>query len=196
MSPTWSHICVDMQRMFAEDTPWHVPWMSKIVPAIAEVVERHPQKTIFTRFVPPMRAGQAAGMWKTYYEKWWMMTGEHLSAELVDLLPQFGALTPPARVFDKRTYSPWLSGLLHQRLSNEGVDTVVLTGGETDVCVLATALGAIDRGYRVILLKDAVCSGLDDTHDACLELLNERFSAQVSVLTTEAFLRGSQELPA
>lgn len=196
MSGPWSHICVDMQRMFAEDTPWHVAWMSNTVPAISEVVHRHPEKTIFTRFMPPLRASQAAGMWKAYYEKWWMMTREHLSGELVDLLPQFRALVPPARVFDKSTYSPWLSGLLHQRLSNDGIETIVLTGGETDVCVLATALGAIDRGYRVILLKDAVCSGLDDTHDASLELLNERFSAQVSVLTTEAFLRGGVELAA
>jgi len=23
----WIHLCIDMQRMSAEDTPWHVPWM-------------------------------------------------------------------------------------------------------------------------------------------------------------------------
>jgi hypothetical protein len=28
----WRHICVDMQRMFAEDTPWHVPWMKEVSP--------------------------------------------------------------------------------------------------------------------------------------------------------------------
>ena len=60
--------------------------------------------------------------------------------------------------------------------------------GETDVCVLAAALGAIDFGYRVILLKDAVCSGADDTHDASLELLGDRFSVQLEISSTEDFL--------
>ena len=33
----WRHICVDAQRMFAEGTPWHVPWMSAVAPAVVEV---------------------------------------------------------------------------------------------------------------------------------------------------------------
>jgi hypothetical protein len=28
----WRHICVDVQRMFAEETPWHVPWMARVIP--------------------------------------------------------------------------------------------------------------------------------------------------------------------
>jgi nicotinamidase-related amidase len=43
------------------------------------------------------------------------------------------------------------------------------------VCVLAAAIGAIDFGYSVILMKDAVCSGADETRDASLELLGDRF---------------------
>jgi hypothetical protein len=31
-------------------------------------------------------------------------------------------------------------------------NTLVITGGETDVCVMATMLGAIDWGFRVILV--------------------------------------------
>ena len=26
----WIHICVDMQRMFNEETPWQVDWMATI----------------------------------------------------------------------------------------------------------------------------------------------------------------------
>jgi nicotinamidase-related amidase len=90
--------------------------------------------------------------------------------------------------FDKTTYSPWIGGELHRILSSEGVETVVLSGGETDVCVLAAALGAIDLGYRVVVLRDAVCSSADDTHNASLELLGDRFSVQLELVTTEAFL--------
>lgn len=36
----WRHLCVDMQRMFAEDTPWHVSWMERVSPQIEEVAGR------------------------------------------------------------------------------------------------------------------------------------------------------------
>jgi nicotinamidase-related amidase len=49
-------------------------------------------------------------------------------------------------------------------------------------------LGGIDLGYRVILLSDAVCSGADETHDASMKLLGDRFSVQLEVMTTDEFL--------
>ncbi|NHT78775.1 cysteine hydrolase [Rhizobiaceae bacterium CRRU44] len=184
----WIHLCIDMQRMFAEDTPWHVPWMRDVSPQVQEIALRHPQRTVFTRFVPPQRAEAMPGMWRSYYEKWDTMTMDQLGPDMVDLVPSLNVLVPPARIFDKMTYSPWTTGKLHHVLAGEGVKTLAISGGETDVCVLAAALGAIDLGYRVILLKDAVCSGADDTHDASLELLGDRFSVQLEILSTEDFL--------
>ncbi|CZT37163.1 cysteine hydrolase family protein [Rhizobium sp. 9140] len=184
----WIHLCIDMQRMFAEDTPWHVPWMRDVSPQVQEIARRHPQRTVFTRFVPPRRAEDMPGMWRSYYEKWDTMTVDKLGPDMIDLVPSLTALVPPARVFDKMTYSPWTTGQLHHVLAGEGVETLAISGGETDVCVLAAALGAIDLGYRVILLKDAVCSGADDTHDASLELLGDRFSVQLEIVLTEDFL--------
>ena len=68
------------------------------------------------------------------------------------------------------------------------VETLVITGSENDVCVLATALGAIDLGYRAIILTDAVCSGAAETSDASLKLLETRFTAQMDAMSTETFL--------
>ena len=184
----WRHICVDMQRMFAEDTPWHVPWMNTVLPQVGEVVDRFAERTIFTRFMPPARADDSPGMWRDYYRKWWMMTGEHMPREMADVMPALKTYVPPARCFDKTAYSPWLDGRLHAILTGEEVKTLIVSGGETDVCVLATVLGAIDLGYQTILLKDAVCSGADETHDASLDLLSSRFSVQLEVMETEAFL--------
>ncbi len=184
----WIHLCIDMQRMFAEGTPWHVPWMREVSPQIQEIAQRHPQRTVFTRFVPPKRAEDMHGMWRSYYEKWDTMTLDRLGPDMIDLVPSLKALVPPARIFDKMTYSPWTTGELHRVLAGEGVQTLAVSGGETDVCVLAAALGAIDLGYHVILLKDAVCSGADDTHDASLELLGDRFSVQLEIASTEDFL--------
>jgi nicotinamidase-related amidase len=125
---------------------------------------------------------------EAYYEKWDSMTLEHIDRRLVEIVPELGRFTPPARTFDKATYSPWMDGRLHRLLQHEGVNILAFTGGETDVCGLATVLGAVDLGYRVLLLRDAVCSGADETHDASLKLLGHRFSVQVQVLLTDEFL--------
>lgn len=184
----WRHVCIDMQRMFSEDTPWRVPWMDKVMPQVLELSQQHAKRTIFTRFIPPQYPEEMPGAWKDYYRKWQMMTAEYLPAELLGLSAKLAHLSPPARVFDKRTYSPWFDGRLHSALQRDEVTSLVITGGETDVCVLAAVLGAIDLGYKVVILNDAVCSGADETHDASLKLLSDRFSVQLHLMSTEAFL--------
>lgn len=184
----WRHICVDAQRMFAEDTPWYVPWMARVLPRLEDFAQCHADRTIFTRFIPPERADNAVGGWKNYYRKWWMMTGDHLPPEMLGLVPSLQALVPPAAIFDKMAYSPWIDGRLATHLRQASVETVVITGGETDVCVLATVLGAIDLGFQVIVLSDAVCSGADETHDAAVDLLGDRFSVQLDLMKTDEFL--------
>jgi nicotinamidase-related amidase len=184
----WRHICVDMQRMFAEDTPWHVPWMKSVSPQVIELSSRYPEKTIFTRFLTPRDPSEAEGKWKAYYEKWDVMTQTKMPQAMLEVVPELARFHPPAKVFDKTTYSPWVNGFLNAHLRREAVETLVVSGGETDVCVLATALGGIDLGYGVVVLRDAVCSGADETHDASLTVLGDRFSVQLDLIATEEFL--------
>src|SRR3954449_12760300 len=77
---------------------------------------------------------------------------------------------------------------LHLQLRNVGIDTVIITGGETDVCVLSTMLGAIDWGFRVILVTDALCSSADETHDAMMNVYTNRFGEQAETVTTNTLL--------
>ena len=65
---------------------------------------------------------------------------------------------------------------------------MILTGVETDVCVLATALSAVDRGFRVIVVSDAVASSDMDSHRACLELVYPRYDQQIELVTCEELL--------
>jgi nicotinamidase-related amidase len=182
------HLSVDMQRMFAEDTPWHTPWMQRVLPAVQRLAEAHPAETVFTRFVPARRPGEGKGQWRRYYERWENMTLERLPPGLVDLVEPLARLVPPATIFDKPVYSAWWDGRLHRWLQQRGVDTLVVTGAETDVCVLATVLGAVDLGYRVVVPTDAVCSSSDRTHDALMALYEERFSAQIETSSAEDIL--------
>ena len=59
-----------------------------------------------------------------------------------------------------------------------------MSGGETDVCVLATVMAAVDLGFRLVLPIDALCSADDSTHDALIKLYRERFSQQIEATTT------------
>ena len=64
----------------------------------------------------------------------------------------------------------------------------MISGGETDVCVLAAVMDAVDAGYRVVLAADALCSVSDAFHDAMLRHFESRFSQQIDVATTEEIL--------
>ena len=177
-----------MQRLFAEDTEWRTPWMPKVVPQVRSLIAAWPGRTVFTRFVPAERPGQGVGTWRRYYERWAGMTIERLRWEMVELIPDLAAFVPPAVVVDKRVYSPWYESALHAELQRKSVDTLVVSGGETDVCVLSTVLGAIDRGYRIVIATDALCSSSDEAHDALLTVYETRYSQQVEAVTTEVIL--------
>lgn len=182
------HLCCDMQRMFAEQTEWHTPWMPRVLPQVRRLAEAHPARTIYTRFIPASCPGEGSGTWKRYYQRWASMTVERLGPSMVELVPELAALVPPGEIVDKRVYSPWMETTLQSRLQERQVDTLIVTGSETDVCVLATVLGAIDRGYRVVVAADAICSSADETHDASLQLYNGRYGEQVETATVEQIL--------
>lgn len=105
---------------------------------------------------------------------------------LIDVQPVPGlrARTSPTRS-GHRTARPWTEGGLDRLLAGSGVDTLIISGGETDVCVLAMALGAIDRGFRVVIAEDALCGSSDETHDALMRLYYRRFTEQVETATVE-----------
>jgi nicotinamidase-related amidase len=182
------HLCVDMQRMFAEGTEWKMPWLERVLPNIVSITALHPERTIFTRFVPAQHSGQGVGMWRHYYERWASMTIDELGADMIDVVPQLTRFAPPARFFDKHVYSSWTGSDLHQQLWGAGIRTIIITGGETDVCVLATRMGAIDWGFRAILVTDALCSSADETHDAMMNIYTNRFGQQVECVTTDTLL--------
>jgi nicotinamidase-related amidase len=184
------HVCVDMQRLFDAGTPWATGWMRRVLPHVVQLCEGHPQRTIFTRFIPAESLDQAPGAWRRYYEKWQQMTLQNIDPALLDLLPELATFVPPAVTLEKRTYSPWTRTDLLQSLLSRKVDTIVISGGETDVCVLATVLGAVDAGFRVIVATDALCSSVNETHDAIIDFFHERLVEQIEAAEVAEIVEG------
>ena len=188
IGPRCVHVCVDMQRMFGEGTEWALPWMERVLPNIVEICEAHAARTVFTRFIPARRPGNGHGTWRRYYERWASMTIERVGADMIELAPELSRFVPPAETVDKPVYSPWLGADLRAHLQARNADTLVVTGGETDVCVLSTVLGAVDFGYRTIIAQDALCSSSDEQHDALLDLYGNRYGQHIETATTEEIL--------
>lgn len=183
------HLCVDMQRLFAPDGPWPTPWMQRVLPIVTEIATRFPERTVFTRFITPERPEDMPGMWQRYYGRWRETTRQVVEPALLELLPPLASLSPPAVVINKTRYSAFAEPCLYQHLLKREADGLIVTGSETDVCILATVMGAVDIGYRVILVRDAVCSSSDTGHDALLEVYHRRYTEQIETADAEEILR-------
>jgi nicotinamidase-related amidase len=179
LPPDTVHLCVDMQNLFAPGGPWATPWFPRVLPQIEMLVARHPAATVFSRFIPPLRPDELPGAWMRYYRRWRDVTRERVDPRLLELTPALGAHAPPATVIDKQRYSAFHGSGLRALLGERGISTLVVSGTETDVCVLSSVLDAVDLGYRVVLARDAICSSSDESHDAALKLYEQRFSEQV-----------------
>src|ERR1700686_3150070 len=105
-----------MQRIFSVDGPWPTPWMERVLPVVAALAGRHPERTVFTRFIPPERPEQMPGMWQRYYARWWSAARERLDVRLLELMPPLSALCPPATVIDKTRYSGFVEPRLPAHL--------------------------------------------------------------------------------
>jgi nicotinamidase-related amidase len=182
------HLCVDMQRIFSAEGPWPTPWMDRVLPVAAALASRHPERTVFTRFVPPERPDEMPGMWRRYYTPWRAATRERLDFRSLDLMPPLAALCPPATVIDKTRYSAFAEPGLIEHLRQREADALIVFGSETDVCVLATVLDAVDIGYRVIVVRDAICSSSDEGHEMLMRLYHTRFTEQVETANADAIL--------
>jgi nicotinamidase-related amidase len=163
--------------------------MDRVAPKVEAIVASRPNQTVFTRFIPAAHASQGRGAWARYWKRWAGVTLDELDRALVELLPELSRMAPNAPVIDKTLYSPWSNPALARTLDERCCDTLVISGCETDVCVLAAVMGAVDRGYRVIIARDAVCSGSDETHDALMTLYTQRYGQQIEIAEVVEILR-------
>lgn len=182
------HVVIDMQTLFAPPGVWGLDGIHALSRPIGRIIAAKPDKTVFTRFVTPTHAGEANGCWRGYYEHWTDVTQAHLPPDGLDVLPELQRLAPDAAILDKTTHSAFESGDLADHVKASGATTLVLTGIETDVCVLGTALSAIDRGYHVIIVSDAVASSSPPAHQATLDHVLPRFDQQLEILDTATLL--------
>jgi nicotinamidase-related amidase len=96
-------------------------------------------------------------------------------AEVVpELAPSAGEIIIP-----KRRYSGFFGTDLDATLREKGVGELWLCGVCTNICVLYTAADARMRGYRVVILREAVASFSEAAHRFALEEMERTLGCEV-----------------
>jgi ureidoacrylate peracid hydrolase len=176
-------LVIDMQRGFVDvGEAMEVPAAREAVPRIRALVElfrarRRP--VIFTEFVYSEAAPLLVGA----------LHPEHRRAEpgaprgfgrpssscheddpSVTTVP---ALAPRADelVIRKRWYDAFAGTPLAGALRARGIDTLVVTGTMTDICVLATVIGGFNHEFRITVVEDAVTTLWDEIQRATLDII-------------------------
>jgi nicotinamidase-related amidase len=80
----------------------------------------------------------------------------------------------------KHGYDAFHGTPLDGALRARGVTSLVVTGTLTDICVLASIVGAFNREYRVTVVEDAVATLWPEIQRATLDIIGRAFGRVVS----------------
>jgi len=86
-------------------------------------------------------------------------------------------------VIRKRWYDAFAGSELDGALRARGIASLVVTGTMTDICVLATVVGAFNREYRITVVEDGVSTLWPDIQRATLDIIGRAFGRVVSSKT-------------
>jgi nicotinamidase-related amidase len=166
---TTALIVVDMQNDFVrEGAPLEVPDARQTIEAHRLLLDRFRtdgRPIVFTRFIAgPKRtliwnwsealAPPVCCCWPGFMRRYPDVQGERDCAAVIDeLTPLPGELQ-----LDKYNYGAFHRTSLLDHLLASGVDTVVITGTVSQICVDETARGAFREGLKAVMVSDAVSS--------------------------------------
>lgn len=85
---------------------------------------------------------------------------------------------PQDYVIKKKLFNGFIHTDLQQVLFDLKVNTLIMTGWRTHVCVAQTAIEAFHRNYRVIVARDAVNSTTQREHEFGLDLMDANYGFQ------------------
>jgi biuret amidohydrolase len=100
------------------------------------------------------------------------------------------APAPEEMVLAKTSSGPLNSTKLDQTLRTLGIDSLVVTGVVTDVCVTQTAREFADRDFKVVIVADACATIFEQRHHAALQTFAGVFGTVRTTNSVIAMLSG------
>jgi nicotinamidase-related amidase len=185
-------VVVDMQRGFLDaDEAMAVPPAREIVPVIRSLVDLFRARRlplVFTEFVYSASAPLLVG--RLHPEHQPALPGAPRGFGLpsssclegtpsADTVPDL-APGPDELVVRKRGYDAFAGTPLDAALRARDVTSLVVTGTMTDICVLATVIGAFHRQYRVTVVEDGVATLWPEIQRATLDIVGRAYGRVVT----------------
>jgi nicotinamidase-related amidase len=184
-------LVVDMQRGFVvAGEAMEVPPARPTVPVIRLLLDLFRSKrlpVVFTEFTyseaapllvgelhpehRPAPAGAPRGFGRPSSS---CLEGTPSAATVEELRPAPGEL-----VVRKRWYDGFAGTPLDGALRAQGIRSLVVTGTMTDICVLATVVGAFNREYRITVVEDGVSTLWPEIQRATLDIIGRAYGRVV-----------------
>lgn len=173
-------VIVDMQNDFVRvGAPLEVPDARATIPvhqALLSVCRELGVPVIYTRFIAgpewtlvwewsPMHAPPICSCWKGVQRRYADVDQPLDCSDIVDEL----APAPGDPIVEKYGYGAFHNTNLDDVLKAHRVESVLVTGTVTQICVEETARESFHRGYPTTVIADAVSSYLPDLHGAVLK---------------------------
>jgi nicotinamidase-related amidase len=179
-------LIVDMQNDFVRvGAPLEVPQSRDTIPVHRRLIEfcrarRVP--VVYTKFVAgprrtliwewsPVLAPPVRCCWKGHHRYYADVARELDCADIIDEI--YPGQDDP--VIEKFGYGAFHNTNLDDLLRARHVESLLVTGTVTHICVEETAREAFKRGYRTTIVADAVSSYMPDLHEAALKNFRLKF---------------------
>lgn len=99
------------------------------------------------------------------------MDGTDASEIVTDLKPETDDL-----VIKKQVYSGFYKSDLENILRSKGIDTLIVTGVSTDICVQHNIADAFYSGFKTYVVTDGTAAIDSDTHEGALNYISKMYS--------------------
>jgi len=116
-----------------------------------------------------------------------VLSGEHGNTIVAEIAP-----ADTDHVFEKEKPSGFFGTALMSRLTNLGIDTVLVTGGTTSGCVRATVIDAFSYDLRVAIVHDATFDRGAMPHAVNLFDMSAKYASCISTQTAVDYVKSLQ----
>ncbi|MEQ8248721.1 MAG: cysteine hydrolase [Alphaproteobacteria bacterium] len=178
-------LAIDMQRAWTDPAgPWYFPQARTVIDPINRMAAavRHQGLVVWVQHVtgPP----GTPEYWATYLDNFVSDAQREGALAAIQMGSQFRNLEPDLDVheadlrIEKRRYSAMIrtSSNLEWVLRERGIDTVIVTGVQTNMCVESTARDAMMLDFKVFMPHDAAAARTEDDHLAGLRTVAQVFA--------------------
>ncbi len=179
---------IDMIKGFTDPTmPLGAPLESQIEAQrpLLEVAHGRDIPVIFSTVIYEEEDIRDAGVWALKQTGARTLTA---GSEAVKIDPRLG-MQPKDILLMKKYASCFYGTDLVARLNSRRIDTLIITGCTTSGCVRATAVDAVQNGFRPMVVREAVGDRSAAAHEQSLFDLNAKYADVVSVDETLQYLK-------